>query len=540
MRKKGNGFLVGLLLVVLMAAIITGSLFAGYKFLRYIDKDAAQKIDEVVKDVEEKTGIEFPSPETDPDKKSASKGQSSKKPYEYTKPNERAYDGTRLYESYSYIYNDKGEVLTNFAEKDCYGLDVRFDADRKHGIFMKYENCYLVNADLSFKQIASKCSYAGISFDGTYAYYYSSAAGLWLYNIETGEETLVSETGYRPCISPDGKTLAYYVYSLNGEKGLCIGGIGREETIIDSCENGFYTPYAVSNDGKTVYYIMSSGNDNGFYCINNNKPKRLISSYPYDCYFDRECKKVIYNDSDSAYYYDTDCKEPVLLTDASKYMDIMIYGAEVCRLEMSGEWGIVDTDSFSDVAMILAGDYTFCLEGKTPSVVCLREDGYAAKCDITADGPVCVYRDRDTGNYIKASYKDGKVEIDENFMEASVTEEFEFYNDFTEGYFSKFEMVGQSDYTHKLYYYKDGEEPVCISDLGKNSFECIRWDNLFKKCYYISDGELYSINEKGTVIKLDMDNCDNFTFITFGDDAVHFEDSKNNEYLIVDGNIFEL
>ena len=59
--KKGKGLLTGLLLVLVMAAIITGSLVAGYKFITTINKDAKRRFEEVSKNIEsaskEKLGI---------------------------------------------------------------------------------------------------------------------------------------------------------------------------------------------------------------------------------------------------------------------------------------------------------------------------------------------------------------------------------------------------------------------------------------------------------------------------------------------------
>ena len=50
--KKGKGFFTGLILVVVMAAIITGSLVAGYKFITTINKDAKKRFEEVSKNIE--------------------------------------------------------------------------------------------------------------------------------------------------------------------------------------------------------------------------------------------------------------------------------------------------------------------------------------------------------------------------------------------------------------------------------------------------------------------------------------------------------
>ena len=145
-------------------------------------------------------------------------------------PEKKRYAGSRLYECDEYIYNDAGEVLTNFHLNYGLGIDVFFDRDRKYGVILSNNNCFLIEADLSYKQIASNVSYAGINYDGTKVYYSSSSTGLMLYDIETGEETLISDACYNACLSPDGKTIIYHDYAEKNRRVVVIGGIGKEET----------------------------------------------------------------------------------------------------------------------------------------------------------------------------------------------------------------------------------------------------------------------------------------------------------------------
>ena len=240
--KKGKGLLTGILLVLVMAAIITGSLVAGYKFITTINKDAKRRFEEVSKNIEsaskEKLGISL-------DKHL---GIDETKLLGYEEKEKRNYQGARIYECNSYIFNDRGDVLTDFFKEDSYGLPIRFDADRKYAVLQDRGDCYLIDSDLNYTRIARDCAYCGINFEGTYAFY-TSSSGVCLYEIENKKEIQIDDSGFDACISPNGKMLCYIKYQSGGDTGIYVAGIDKEPEWIDMTDTGFFHPYAVSDDG---------------------------------------------------------------------------------------------------------------------------------------------------------------------------------------------------------------------------------------------------------------------------------------------------
>ena len=75
MKRQNSGKFIGFLMVVLIVAIITAALVAGYRFLRYTNREAAQKIDDAARNA---FGAEL-------------------EPYEYKEQSSRTYTGKRLY-----------------------------------------------------------------------------------------------------------------------------------------------------------------------------------------------------------------------------------------------------------------------------------------------------------------------------------------------------------------------------------------------------------------------------------------------------------
>ncbi|MBO6100061.1 MAG: hypothetical protein J6P07_01845, partial [Spirochaetaceae bacterium] len=111
----------------------------------------------------------------------------------------------------AYIFNDRGEVLTDFYETNSYGLNVSFDADRKYGVLRKDGDCYLVDAELNYTKITSDCAYFGINFEGTHLFY-CNADKVCIYDIENKKEILIDNSGFNACISPNGKVVSYIKY----------------------------------------------------------------------------------------------------------------------------------------------------------------------------------------------------------------------------------------------------------------------------------------------------------------------------------------
>ena len=133
--KKGSNVFIGILITVFMAAVITGSMVLGYRFLRAINPAAAERIDDVARDARDKTeetlGINLtpPDPEVVPEVVPENVPEEEVYPEIVKEPEKKHYAGSRLYESDEYIYNDAGEVLTNFHLDYGLGIDVLFDRE---------------------------------------------------------------------------------------------------------------------------------------------------------------------------------------------------------------------------------------------------------------------------------------------------------------------------------------------------------------------------------------------------------------------------
>ncbi|MBR4182319.1 MAG: hypothetical protein IKQ56_00715 [Lachnospiraceae bacterium] len=546
--KKGSNVFIGILITIFMAAVITGSMVLGYRFLRAINPAAAERIDDVARDARDKTeetlGINLtpPDPEVVPEVVPENVPEEEVYPerengIEIVKePEKKHYAGSRLYESDEYIYNDAGEVLTNFHLDYGLGIDVLFDRDRKYGVILSNNNCFLIEADLSYKQIASNVSYAGINFDGTTIYYSSSSAGLWLHDIETGEETLISDACYKACLSPDGKTIIYNDYAEKNRKVVIIGGIGKEGTVIDVGKNGLITPVAVSDDGNTAYYEIYSGNDNGLYCYSNGEVKRLSAdSVPYR-YLNRSCEKIVYTDNKKVWYYAPGLEDPVELVSMDSTCDIRIVDAEADYTEEYFHCAIVDVDNLADAVIINSGRESYCLSEDCTLAVQLRDNGYTEQFAGTADGLACVYKDDDC--VYKSVYEHGEVKKTVVREQISSLDDITFADGVSEGFLKKYEYNAGDAY-FKLYYFKEGEEDVFLADCGKDNFNGVLWDKVFKKCYFTCNGDLISINKDGslkTTIAADVDYIMDYTY---SDGNIGYSDTNGVNYVVINNNVFE-
>ncbi len=544
MKKSGN-FLRGLLTTIVMLSVMAGSMFLGYRFLKTFNPVAAERIDDVASDARDKTeetlGINLTPPDPDvvpengPEEVVYPERENGIEIVE-AKPDRKSGAGNRLYESLEYIFNDAGEVLTNFHLNYGLGINVFFDGDRKHGVILSNDNCFLIEADLSYKQIASNVSYAGINYDGTKVYYSSSSTGLMLYDIETGEETLISDACYKACLSPDGKTIIYNDYAEKNRKVAIIGGIGKEGTVIDGGENGMISPVAVSNDGNTAYYEIYSGNDNGLYCYSNGEVKRLSKDHMSYKYVNRSCEKIVYTDNKKAWYYAPELDEPVELVSMDSTCEILIVDAEADYTDEYRHSAIVDADNLADAVIINGGREGYCLNEDCTLAMQLRDNGYAAQYAMTIDGPTCIYEHDDS--IYKAVYEFGEVKSTVLVEQYSVLNSVVYVDDFYDGFMKKYEY-DQSGDDFKLYYFKEGEEDVFMADCGDENYDEVLWDEIFEKCYYTCNGELISMNKDGSLKTTVATNVRSMIYFAGSDEHVGYVDTDGAYYVVINNNVFE-
>ena len=520
MKKKNSG---KPLLIIVMVAIILVALFGGYKFLRLTNRKAAHRIDKIVNNIfgNDRSGEE-------PEGESAA----------YKQQSTRTYEGKKLYQSCGYVYNDSGEMLSDFQEGNEYGLQIAFDVDRKRGVFTDGRRSYIINADLEIEKTIEGCTTIAICYEGDYVAY-SASGGLTLYNVKTGEETLISTTGFSPVLSPDGRTVIFTgfkdwkecIYVANLDKGI------REvATVADS---SLIKPMAVSNGGETVYYSVIFGEDEGTYCYHDETITQISKKDPRSSYFDRECKTVLIAEDNEVYYYDTSLKEKKVLVKEGYLRDIYIYGTGYCLTDVNvgNKNHIVDTDRFSDVAVISTGSDIYGLWGDVPNAVVLSDGGVFPRQGITTEGPVCIYKDKN--KLIKSVNVNGEAVKTEIIPDAKDMQSLEMKADMSGGFFVMGDRNDDGEQLYSLFSFNVGEAPVRIVESGSIGIEQVRWDNLYKKCYYICDGNLYSINDDGTGQKLIGEGFADFSYFYGGDEVPTVENSDKEEFLIIGEEVYK-
>ncbi len=554
MRKGKGSLFAGLAMVVAFAALITGSMVAGYRFVTYFNKDTQVKFDEVEQYVEDtaeqELGIDVKGWKAEREEKKKAKQEAKKKaeeekkaaeaeknsPYVYKDQNTRAYDGPRIYESYSYIFNDRGECLTDFYEEGSYGLAITYDVDRKDAALLVDSTLYYINADLEYKMIEEDVDDAGVNYDGGYICF-KSRRGVCVYDVAQDQTFVVDAYGNSPCISPDGQTLAFYNYQ-DGKKKLYVGGVGKARQQVDEIDGGYYNLHTISNDGKTIFCEIIKTGNMAFYCINEGDKEKLLGDYVWNCYFDRDCKQVIYERESKYKYYNATLDEEEKLSNKLLSGKLEILGVGYCTGSYYERDTIIDTDSFADVIMLSTGEGTYCLEGKIPKLVPIRGEGYAPCCGFTEAGPACMYSSG--GELYRVVYENGKV----NTQVIPLDEENRY--DLTKGdtvdelFYVTYEVdEDSSSYTHYLYYLKVGEQPLRIADLGSDSYGDIKWDKHTKKCYYISDGVLYRCDRDGRNVETLFENCKSLNYEYSDYEPVGFTDIKGDKYIILEGMIYK-
>ena len=133
----------------------------------------------------------------------------------YKVQNTRDYNGPRICQAHSYIYNSDGKVVDDFHDEDTYYLEMTLNVDASEAILVYDDTCYYIDADLNITEIAKNVRDAGMCYDGGYFYYCQEGrdyyTDLYIYDVKKGEASLIeSDAAKYICISPDGRTLAFF------------------------------------------------------------------------------------------------------------------------------------------------------------------------------------------------------------------------------------------------------------------------------------------------------------------------------------------
>ena len=351
MKGNNNSSANAFLVIVGMVAIITTSLFGGYKFATR-NKQIDEKFTEVANDAKttarDKWGLEVPQIEFN-----LGGDEEIAPEFVYTIPEKRSYQGPKIYSATKYLYNTDGRVLDIFAESTKYSLNFRTNIDHSEGFIVTDDNTlFYVNSDLDITRIADHVTYAEMCFDGGYGYYVvnerSYRHNLYIYDTSTGKSTMFAEDVYdsNVAMSPNGQTVVYYS-SNTDTHGTFITNLDGE--ILGTIDVRSISPIAVSNDGSIVYYSAYT-DDGRYFCHTPEGEIRLSDKKHYISYahMTRDCKQVIYECDDNIWYYRAGEKKPkkILKDDRFKY--------EVCNVDYKviGRYSddyMIDSESFQRI-----------------------------------------------------------------------------------------------------------------------------------------------------------------------------------------------
>lgn len=507
--KKGKNILTGVVIVILLAAIMTTALVAGYKFVTFINRDTEEKFHEVAEKAndtsKDKLGFDFLS--------LVGKEEKEELRFEYDVQNTRTYTGKKIYEKAGIIYNDSGEYLTDFIQGDGYSIYMITDVDHKYGVFDIDNTSYLVNADLEIMLTLEDCDNILINYEGTFIYY-ENHEGLFRYNIESGESAKVANRTYNYLMSPDGKTVVFSEYGID-KSGLYVQGMDGEKRLIDDAKGEYFAVKGVSNDGNTVFYKKG----NWLYCYHDGKIKKLSNGYIRECLFDRECSQILFRTDKKTYYYKPGDKKARKLVKDDGYgkIDILSPYQDLDTIYLDSR--IIDTDCFSDAIIIRALKNTYCFDGYEPETVTLNRGEYVTYAGIYDGTPTCIYNT--DGNLMKSVYRDGTVEKEIIVKDVSMfSDNIAMTDDLSEGIYTVYSGGYDVINGHVITGFDlNGKNGVEIHT-GNHRATSIIWSSVFNRFYYILNDKLYSTNGDGSDNKLIMEHCQYFGYIPNHDSPI--------------------
>ena len=506
MAKNMNTVLVSAGLIVVVAA----SLYGGFRFAardNAVDKKFKEVADNTRNAVNDNFGVELPEYEDLKDIGSLS--DDDYEDYDYSYPKKSSYKGPVINRSGSYMFNSEGKVVTMFADAGYGYVNLSTDMDHSEAVVVqnKDEILYYFDSDLNMTKISDNIREARMCDDGRYAYYLTEynntgKSDLYIYDTKKGQSKLIaSEVNEHIAISPDGETLAFCT-RVQGEGYVC-KIMKTDGTLIDSITGLEYSPNlkTVSNDGKALFYETYF--PTGYMCHTPDGEAKLTGDYVNDCFWDRDCKQMLFESDDAIWYFHAGDKKPSLVLEAD-YSEFNIC-SNVSRKSLDPYFAkyILDTDSFSDAITFFTSDESYALTGKRPKAVKMISEHHSDYVAITEDGPACIYSDDDY--ILHKTVFDGEEMTTEPLLEGDYTAAyFVCSDDLSECWF--FERGSKS-----LYYLKEGQEPVKLKTF-KNTVYTMKWNPYDGKCYYIYDDTLYRVADNEASDELFMENAMYFPY----------------------------
>lgn len=212
-------------------------------------------------------------------------------------------------------------------------------------------------------EIASGVDSYCLSNDGSAVAYltgtYEPGVGGTLYvrDCPTGIARIISEgAGRQFILSPGGESIAYTTYyeENNPEAITCLVSVQGKEA--REAGKDIY-PAALTDDGKTGYFVKKTSTAEEFYASHDDKIRLLCAdsgkndSYPFAKYlFNNDCTQVIYSDNTNT-YFSMDAGEPVLVFSGR---NVRFAGANNSYAEFSG------TKNLCDVLFYVEDGDSFC------------------------------------------------------------------------------------------------------------------------------------------------------------------------------------
>lgn len=111
-------------------------------------------------------------------------------------------------------------------------------------------------------------------------------------------------------------------------------------------------------------------------------------------------------------------------------------------------------------------------------------------------------------------------------------------DDLSEGVMLIREKV-EDEYVYNIYSLTEDGTKEFVAECGKDFIDSIRWDKFFKKCYYISDGNIYSLSIKTGETKLIASDCDSFDYVFSRDAVPGFKDNSGKLFYIINDKVYE-
>jgi len=144
----------------------------------------------------------------------------------------------------------------------------------------------------------------------SYDYAYMNKKGICVYSIADKKEYLIVSKGENPCISPDGKKLAYTALDQNGGRFIAVIDLNtKKKTILNTNSNNCYGPVWSPNGNYIAYNVFDSQKSNWLIAVidaGNTEPvvltRQLEQSYMPTWTYDN--KNVVVQNMEKVFVFD--------------------------------------------------------------------------------------------------------------------------------------------------------------------------------------------------------------------------------------------